>query len=121
MRGAPIAGVGLLAVGLALPAAAQEEAFGGLPPGDGREVVYYTCTACHSTRIILQQGMSRTRWDHTLDWMREKQGMPALPAEDREIILDYLATHLPEDRGRPGPGAPPPTGMGFTPLPLPGQ
>lgn len=95
----------VLAGTAALPAVAQDEDFGGLPPGDGRETVYYTCTACHSTRIILQQGMSRSRWDHTLDWMVAKQGMPEPAPEVREEILAYLAASFPEDRGTTAAGA----------------
>ncbi|MBK5939113.1 c-type cytochrome [Halochromatium roseum] len=66
----------------------------GLPPGPGREEVYYTCTACHSIRMVTQQGLSRERWDETLEWMVEEQGMAEIedPAV-RDLILDYLATH----------------------------
>ncbi|AGA91667.1 cytochrome c2 [Thioflavicoccus mobilis 8321] len=75
----------------------EEEAgdWDGLPPGPGREVVYFTCTACHSIRMVTQQGLSRRRWDDTLDWMVEEQGMD--PIEDlatRDLILDYLTEHF---------------------------
>ena len=40
------------------------------------------------------QRLPRKRWDHLLDWMVEKQGMAELSAEERALILDYLATHL---------------------------
>lgn len=96
----------VLAAGLLGPAApawtqeaAEEDEFGGLPADEGRETVFYTCTACHSTAIIMQQGMSRSRWDHTLEWMVAKQGMPELAPEVREEILTYLAANFGEDRG----------------------
>jgi cytochrome c len=66
-----------------------------LPPGPGRDEVYYTCNVCHSLMLVKQQGMSRDRWDETLEWMVEEQGMTDI--EDiatRNLILDYLATHF---------------------------
>lgn len=118
-----------LAVAAAAPAAAQappeddqetEDAadYGGLPAGEGRDLVYGVCTACHSARLVMQQGMSRSRWQKTLTWMQEEQGMPELPPEQMDTILDYLAAQFPEDRRRPTqPGLTPrPTGRGFQPL-----
>ncbi|MDX1709657.1 MAG: hypothetical protein R3316_00805 [Rhodovibrionaceae bacterium] len=84
------------------PAAAQEEPYGGLPPGDGRETVYAICSGCHSIKLVQQQGMSRSRWDHLLDWMVEKQGMPELDPETRTIVLDYLAQHFGEKSRQDG-------------------
>ena len=40
--------------------------------------------------------MSRQRWNDTLTWMTERQGMPAIEGADRELILDYLSTHYPQ-------------------------
>lgn len=90
----------MLASGMLLaaisPAVAQDE-LGGLPAGPGQEETYYACSACHSIRLVAQQRLPRRRWDHLLDWMVEKQGMAELPAADRTLILDYLATHLNPD------------------------
>lgn len=102
------------ALGLALcahvgqvPAQEGEAQWGGLPPGEGRPVVYAYCTACHSTRIILQQGMSRSRWDQTLDWMVKEQGMPEPGPEAREVLLDYLAAQFPAEQPRESGGVSP--------------
>ena len=71
----------------------DEEDWGGLPPGPGREEVYYGCQACHSLRIVVQQGLSRDSWDETLVWMVDEQGMPELEPEEHQLILDYLANN----------------------------
>ena len=73
----------------------QEDNWAGLPAGPGREDVFYGCTGCHSLMIVTQQSMSRSRWDDTLLWMVEEQGMSDFDdAATRERVLDYLATHF---------------------------
>ena len=73
----------------------EEKDWQGLPPGAGREEVFYTCNVCHSLMLVKQQGMSRSRWDETLDWMVEEQGMNDIEdAAVRDLILDYLSTHF---------------------------
>jgi cytochrome c len=81
-------------------AATQEIDFQGLPPGEGREEVFYLCNACHSLKTVKQQGLPRDRWDELLDWMTEKQGMPALAGDERDLVLDYLAANygIPEQQ-----------------------
>ena len=74
---------------------APQQDWQDLPPGPGREEVFYTCNACHSLMLVTQQGMNRDRWDETLEWMVEEQGMSEI--EDlttRNLILDYLSTHF---------------------------
>jgi len=99
----------LTALAILLAAAtAQEEGDAAPPgleamaPGAGREATYYACSACHSIRLVTQQGLTRERWDGLLDWMVEKQGMPALEPDERAEILEYLANHYapPERHGR---------------------
>jgi hypothetical protein len=100
--------VSLLAVSAAGVAAAQqsftprEEEPEEFPDAPGREETFYFCTACHNFKLVAQQGMSRMRWDGTLDFMTERHGMPKLEGKDRDAILDYLAQAFPEstDAGR---------------------
>jgi cytochrome c len=73
---------------------ADDEDFGGLPPGPGREEVYYVCDACHSVMLVAQQRLSRKIWDETLVWMVEEQDMPELEPDERDAILTYLSTQL---------------------------
>jgi len=76
-------------------AQAEDDPFGSdWPEGPGREEAGYLCAACHSLRMVTQQGLSRDDWDETLDWMVEEQEMEALEAEERELILSYLSQHF---------------------------
>ncbi len=77
----------------------QEDDWQGLPPGPGREEVFYTCKACHSLMLVKQQGMNRENWDETLEWMVEEQGMDEIDDQTmRDRILDYLALHYGSER-----------------------
>jgi len=67
-----------------------------LPEGPGREETFYACTACHGTLIVKQQGMTRTQWDASIDWMIERHGMARPDQAEREVILDYLAAQFPQ-------------------------
>ncbi len=71
------------------------------PEGPNRNDTFYFCTACHSFKIVAQQGMSRQRWNETLDFMVLRHKMVDVQAAERDKILDYLTTALPE---RTGPG-----------------
>jgi cytochrome c len=71
---------------------------GALYPAAGAGVTYDYCAPCHSEMLVAQQGQTRAGWDKLLVWMVEEQGMEPIPAEDRQKILDYLATHYNTDR-----------------------
>lgn len=71
---------------------------GQLHAAPGAQITYDNCIACHSEMIIAQQGQDREGWDEILDWMVEEMGMVELPEEDRDLILDYLATYYNPDR-----------------------
>ena len=76
-----------------------------LPKGPHRDVVEETCTACHSAAIILQNRMSRKRWNETITWMQDEQGLMELPPVTRTQILDYLETvrGMASPAGKPSP------------------
>ncbi|NQU70633.1 MAG: cytochrome C-552 [Rhodospirillales bacterium] len=76
----------------------DEQDWQGLPPGKGREETFYMCSPCHSLKLVIQQGLSKKRWDEVMDWMFEEQEMPELEPEDRKLIVDYLAKFYGEDR-----------------------
>jgi hypothetical protein len=101
VTGAAIA-TGLLVLLSAADGRAQtrpvEEAPEQYPAHPNRDDAFYFCTACHSFRIVAAQGMSRERWDESLDWMVVRHSMPDVQGEDRKRILDYLASAFPERR-----------------------
>lgn len=93
-----IGGAAAAALLFAVPTLADDEyEFAPLPPGEGAEETFYNCGACHSLQTVTNGAYSRRVWDEILDWMVEDQGMWELDPDEREIILDYLATHLGED------------------------
>ena len=87
------------------PAHADDGGIEDFPPGVGREETANLCAACHSGRIVSQQGMTRPQWDETLDMMTARNKMPKIEGEERKIILDYLAEAFPprRRRGTPNP------------------
>ena len=64
----------------------------------GAQITYDYCSGCHSEMIIAQQGQTRDGWDDILVWMVEDMGMGEIDNEDRNMILDYLATYYNPDR-----------------------
>ena len=66
------------------------------------EDTFYFCTACHSFKLVAAQGMSRERWNDTLDFMVTRHKMPDVRDQDREKILDYLSSAFPERRAPRG-------------------
>jgi len=95
----------LIGSALAAPAFADDRGIEDFPEGKGREETANMCAACHSGRIVSQQGLSRPQWDETLDVMTERHKMPKLKGEERALILEYLATAFPPKarRGTPNP------------------
>lgn len=76
------------------------------PKGEHRDEVFHFCTACHSSRLVRNQAMTRERWDTTLTWMTERHNMPPLKGEDRERFLDYLTQAFGPGAGTAGSRAP---------------
>jgi hypothetical protein len=75
---------------LELPAV-KPETWDGLKPGHGREETYYSCAPCHTHTRIKDKSMTRRQWSETLDMLTRDHDVAPLEAQEREIILDYLA------------------------------
>ena len=103
MRGLLLAAI--VSVALAGAARSDDRGLEDFPEGKGREETANLCAACHSGRIVSQQGMSRAQWDDTLDVMTDRHKMPKIEGEERALILDYLAAAFPPKarRGAPNP------------------
>ncbi|WP_339917812.1 monoheme cytochrome C [Yeosuana marina] len=72
----------------------------GFVDAEGLMTVVRNCTACHSSKLILQNRMNAERWNATIKWMQETQNLPDL-GKNQEIIVNYLATNYPPvDTGR---------------------
>ena len=61
----------------------------GLKDGEGLMTVVAHCTACHSAQLVIQNRMSKERWNATIRWMQETQNLWDL-GESQEVIVDYL-------------------------------
>jgi len=87
------------------PGHADDRGIEDFPDRPGREETANLCAACHSGRIVSQQGMTRAQWDETLVVMTERHKMPNIEGEERKVILDYLAAAFPPRtrRGTPNP------------------
>ncbi len=77
-------------------------ATGFIAAGD-YQLVKTTCTACHSSKLVLQNRATREGWIDMIRWMQETQKLWDLgPNEDK--IVSYLATYYgPEKKGRRAP------------------
>ena len=66
----------------------------GLIEGEGLEEVVTNCTTCHSSKLIIQNRMTKEQWNATIRWMQETQGLWDL-GDNQKIIVDYLTTNYP--------------------------
>ena len=72
----------------------------GFVEGEGLKKVIQNCTNCHSSKLVIQNRMSKERWTETIKWMQETQNLWDL-GENEAIIINYLATHYaPKEKGR---------------------
>jgi len=79
-------------------AAEEESEYGVLVEEPGVEETFIYCTACHSERIIAQQGLTREGWESLFVWMVDEQEMEPIEEPDHSIIIDYLSKHYNTDR-----------------------
>lgn len=80
------------------PRPAPPPELGVLVDEEGAEETYAYCTACHSERIVAQQGLTRADWEELLEQMVEEHGMNPIKESALGRVLAYLATHYGPDR-----------------------
>lgn len=71
---------------------------GVLVNDSGAEETFIYCTACHSERIVAQQGLTKDGWIEVLEWMVDEQDMSEIDEPDFTIVIDYLAKNYNVDR-----------------------
>ena len=72
----------------------------GFVDDTGLMTVVNNCTNCHSAQLVIQNRMSKERWNATIKWMQETQNLWDL-GENQEIIVNYLVKNYPAiDKGR---------------------
>ena len=76
----------------------EQADIGILVPGNGGEETYAYCTACHSERIVAQQGQTRDGWSELIEWMIDEQGMTPIEEPDLSAVLNYLESNYGPDR-----------------------
>ena len=86
------------APGRAAPQPDRTPDLGVLVPGEGAGETHAYCTACHSERIVAQQGLTRADWEELLEQMVEENGMTPIEEPELGRVLAYLATHYGPDR-----------------------
>lgn len=74
----------------------------GFIDGEGLMETVNNCTNCHSSKLVIQNRMSKERWIATIRWMQKTQNLWDL-GKNEEIIVDYLVKNYPvEKKGRRG-------------------
>jgi hypothetical protein len=72
----------------------------GLIVDTGYKQIRAQCTACHSSRLIVQNRSNREGWQAMIRWMQDTQGLWSL-GDSEPVILDYLARNYgPTSSGR---------------------
>ena len=89
----------LAALALAIATPLQAQTAGGLPQGEGRDLVALACSQCHSLAPLLAGRAGPGGWrDHVYNMVL--RGAQLTPRE-ADTVIQYLAANF-------GPGAPPP-------------
>jgi quinoprotein glucose dehydrogenase len=64
-----------------------------LPAGPGRDALVRSCASCHALGVVLARGRTRPEWAEVTGLMVDRGAV--VSADDREILLDYLAEIAP--------------------------
>ncbi|MFC4096887.1 monoheme cytochrome C [Euzebyella saccharophila] len=72
----------------------------GFVDAPGMQETIQNCTNCHSSKLVIQNRMTKERWKTTIKWMQETQNLWDL-GKNEDIIIDYLVTNYPpKEKGR---------------------
>ncbi len=76
----------------ATTAAADNDPVTGLARAEGVELVGAHCLVCHSSRLIVQNQLSREGWRQTIRHMQKNHNLWPL-GEAEDLIVDYLVVN----------------------------
>ena len=85
-------------MGIVTASQSESPNFGVLVAGDGAAETYAYCIACHSERLVAQQGLTRQGWEEVIELMVEEHGMAPIAGPTLDWVLGYLSTHYGPDR-----------------------
>ena len=74
------------------PAGAAPAAAGGLPAGDGKQIVENSCTQCHGVDYVTDAHYSKEQWTEVVERMK----LSGAPVEDSQVpvLVDYLTRNF---------------------------
>ncbi|WP_020601470.1 hypothetical protein [Spirosoma spitsbergense] len=70
----------------------KKDAESGLIDAPNLMMVKAQCTACHSSKLILQHRFTRAGWVDRIRWMQKYHKLWDL-GESEKVVLDYLETY----------------------------
>lgn len=88
----------LALVPFAVTAAEDDSEYGVFVDKPGVEEAYAYCSACHSERLVAQNGLTRDGWIELMEWMVDEQEMDPVEEPDYKRVLDYLTKNYGIDR-----------------------
>ncbi|WP_080239520.1 hypothetical protein [Spirosoma rigui] len=88
----PVLPTRLYATSLVAADSAKKDPETGLAIDDQLTLVKGQCTACHSSKLILQSHFSRDKWIERIRWMQRTQKLWDL-GDSEPAILTYLTKH----------------------------
>ena len=75
----------------------------GFKADENLGLVINNCTACHSSKLIIQNRATKEGWLAMIRWMQETQNLWNL-GENEKPILEYLSkNYAPQNKGRRAP------------------
>jgi len=69
---------------------------GGLPDGEGKQILQNVCTTCHDLDLVTGTQASKAGWEDIVKSMNAKGA--GLSDKDTSLLIDYLAKAFPEKK-----------------------
>ena len=69
---------------------------GGLPDGEGKQILQNVCTTCHDLDLVTSTQANKQGWEDILKSMNAKGA--GLSDKDTSVLIEYLAKAFPEKK-----------------------